>query len=155
VSIKLPPLRERSDDISLLANHFLNEFGKSMIRPVNRISAEALECLERYRWPGNVRELQNVIERALSMCEGDLITASDLPEHISIADARTAADPASLPLKEARRFWLDPLEKEYLEKLLQKHNGNISEAARAAEIDRQTIYRMLKKHGIRNAIDQG
>ena len=71
------------------------------------------------------------------------------------ADELSAVDPGSLPLREARRRWLDPLEKEYLENLLHRHAGNISEAARAAEIDRQTIYRMLKKYGIRNSDEQG
>ena len=154
VSIELPPLRERPGDIPLLAGHFLQEFGKSMIRPVKRVSPEAMERLESYRWPGNVRELQNVIERALSMCEGDIISASDLPDHLCGSGERPAADPASLPLREARRHWLEPLEKEYLEKLLRKHGGNISKAARAAEIDRQTIYRMLRKYGIRNVDEQ-
>ncbi len=154
VSIKLPPLRERSGDIPLLTHHFLQEFGKSMIRPVSGISPEAMDRLECYRWPGNVRELQNVIERALSMCEDDKITVTDLPDHICNADDRPAADPILLPLREARRCWLDPLEKEYLEKLLQRHGGNISEAARAAEIDRQTIYRMLKKYEIRSSEDR-
>ena len=91
---------------------------------------------------------------ALSMCEDDIITVTDLPEHICSADDRPAADPVLLPLREARRRWLDPLEKEYLEKLLRRHGGNISEAARAAEIDRQTIYRMLKKYEIRNDEDR-
>jgi DNA-binding NtrC family response regulator len=155
VSIKLPPLRERTGDVPLLVGHFLQEFGKSMIRPVTRISPDAMGCLESYRWPGNVRELQNVIERALSMCEGDVISPCDLPDHICATDELSPAAPGSLPLREARRRWLDPLEKEYLENLLQRHGGNISEAARAAEIDRQTIYRMLKKYGIRNSDEQG
>ncbi len=155
VSIKLPPLRERSGDVPLLVGHFLQEFGKSMIRPVTRISPEAMGCLESYQWPGNVRELQNVIERALSMCESDMISPCDLPDHLCRTDELPPADPGSLPLREARRRWLEPLEKEYLENLLHRHGGNISEAARAAEIDRQTIYRMLKKYGVKNSGERG
>ncbi len=150
VSVKLPPLRERLGDIPLLANHFLHEFGKSMIRPVTKISPETMVCLERYQWPGNVRELQNVIERALSMCESDFISGVDLPEHIRDIKVSAGVDPSSLPLREARRLWLEPMEREYFEGLLSRHGGNISEAARAAEVDRQTIYRMLKKYDIRS-----
>jgi DNA-binding NtrC family response regulator len=149
ISIPLPPLRDRGNDTDLLAGYFLQQFGKNMIKPAARISDEAMICLKRYRWPGNVRELQNVIERALSLCEGDVILVSDLPEHIRNVEAPKSTDPMNLPLRKARRHWLAPLEEEYLKRLLEKHNGNISEAARAAEIDRQTIYRLLKKHGIK------
>jgi DNA-binding NtrC family response regulator len=148
ISIPLPPLRDRGNDIDLLVAYFLNQFGKSMIKPAARISDEAMVWLKQYGWPGNIRELQNVIERALSLCEGEVVLVSDLPEHIRNGETLDPTDPMELPLREARRHWLAPLEKEYLKKLLEKHNYNISQSARAAEIDRQTIYRLLKKYGI-------
>jgi two-component system response regulator AtoC len=149
ISLPLPPLRERSDDIDLLAGHFLRQFGKAVINRATRISDEAMNRLKQYRWPGNVRELQNTIERAVSLCEGDVILVSDLPEHIRNTGTPLVTDSMNLSLREARRHWMEPLEKEYLQKLLGRHGGNISEAARAAEIDRQTIYRLLKKYQIK------
>ncbi|MBI5117232.1 sigma-54-dependent Fis family transcriptional regulator [Candidatus Poribacteria bacterium] len=150
ISIKLPPLRDRSGDIELLANHFLRKFGKSVIRPPVRISTDVIEHLLRHSWPGNVRELQNVIERAVSLCESDAISVADLPERIRSFGAPLPTDPMRVSLREARRIWLEPLEKDYLKNLLERHGGNVSEAARAAEIDRQTIYRLLKKYGIKS-----
>jgi len=147
ISIPLPPLRERQDDIPLLANHYLKHFSKSSRNEVMGISGEALELIERYHWPGNVRELQNVMERAVSLTDSEIITPEDLPKKIrSVKNPDTFVFPAGSDFKKAKKEWTDSFEKRYLSALLERHNGNISKAAREAQINRKTIHRLLKRH---------
>ena len=119
-----------------------------------------MRALESYAWPGNVRELQNVIERACALAEGETIVRRDLPEHVlaPAAPLRAAATPGSalgastdLPLKDAKERWLQVLEASYLRDLLDRHDGNISAAAKAAGIDRKTFHRLVNKYRIRGA----
>jgi DNA-binding NtrC family response regulator len=160
IEIRLPPLRERAGDVRLLAHAFLKRYGQDRVRGYDD---EAMAALEAYAWPGNVRELQNVIERACALAEGDTVTRRDLPEHVLEGARRTAApDAAALPadarlatagdggLKEAKERWLAVLEASYLRDLLQRHQGNISAAAKAAGIDRKTFHRLVNKHQIRD-----
>ena len=84
ITIPLPPLRERKDDVPLLANHYLRHFSKGSINEVKGISKKAMELMERYHWPGNVRELQNVMERAVSLTDSKIIVPQDLPEQIRL-----------------------------------------------------------------------
>ena len=155
IEIRLPPLRERTGDVRLLAHAFLKRYG---LGRVTACDDAAMEALEAYRWPGNVRELQNVIERACALADGAAITQDDLPEHVlhrggpavggqSMTDARLAA--GSLPLKDAKDQWMGVLEASYLRDLLERHGGNISAAAKDAGIDRKTFHRLVTKHGIR------
>jgi DNA-binding NtrC family response regulator len=156
IEIRLPPLRERAGDIPLLVQAFLRRYGQGRVQACD---AEAMAALEAYRWPGNVRELQNVIERACALAEGTAITREDLPEHVH-AGGRVAAGGAAmpadvrleataLPLKEAKEQWMGVLEASYLRQLLERHQGNISAAAKAAGIDRKTFHRLVTKHGVR------
>ncbi len=153
IAIVLPPLRERNGDVALLAQTFLKKYGQGREKPLRGFDREALAILETYPWPGNVRELQNVIERACALADGETITAQDLPEHLrSPRPAGVAPDPAataSLPLKEAKARWLTDLEAGYLGALLKRHDGNVSQAARAAGIDRKTFHRLINKYGLR------
>lgn len=149
VNIKVPPLRERAEDIPLLAYHFLREFSKSNQIEVGKISNEALLALQRYHWPGNVRELQNAIEHAVSMSTTGTLELRDLPEKVrSVGKASYPPTPTDLPFHEAKEQVVQRFEREYLERLIRRHGGNISRAAEAAGLNRKTIYRMLEEHNL-------
>ena len=157
VPVKLPPLRQRKEDIAALAQHFLRRYAQEYDRDNLRFSPEALRVLSDYEWPGNVRELQNMVERIVSLClPGQEITAEELPEELSQrraapAGARGGAGPVydpNLPFHDAKNEAVADFEKEYLRELLRRHNGNISQAARTAGIDRKTIHRMLAKYNL-------
>ena len=115
-----------------------------------------MAALERYRWPGNVRELQNVLERACALADGETVTRRDLPDHVlgvgASAPAASAAPPdtaTDLPLKDAKERWMAVVEASYLRELLDRHDGNISAAAKAACIDRKTFHRLVNKHHLK------
>jgi two-component system response regulator HydG len=151
IDIALPPLRERVGDVELLATIFLRKYAGVKVRG---FEPEAMMALETYGWPGNVRELQNVIERASALAEGEMITLAELPQHLRVAPA--SAEPstagegtAKLTLKEARERWIGQLEAAYVADLLRREGGNVSQAARAAGVDRKTLHRLLNKHGVR------
>jgi len=151
VPVKLPPLRHRREDIPALAQHFLRRYAQDYDRDNLRFSADAMRVLSDYEWPGNVRELQNMIERVVSLClPGQEIFAEDLPEELSVrgvVNGRGAPSySAELPFHDAKTDAITVFEKEYLSDLLRRHNGNISQAARTAGIDRKTIHRMLAKY---------
>jgi DNA-binding NtrC family response regulator len=161
IEIRLPPLHERAGDVRLLAHAFLRRYGQGR---VGAYDGDAMAALEAYRWPGNVRELQNVVERACALAERDVVTRRDLPEHVLLgesggAPAGRATPPAvsaqlagttALGLKEAKEHWMAVLEASYLRELLDRHDGNISAAAKAAGIDRKTFHRLVTKHHIRS-----
>jgi DNA-binding NtrC family response regulator len=160
IEIRLPPLRERAGDIRLLAHAFLKRYGQERVQGCDDAAMAALEA---YRWPGNVRELQNVVERACALAEGETVTRRDLPDHVLGAGGPTSglvggAGPAvesqlagttALGLKDAKERWMAVLEASYLRQLLERHDGNISAAAKAAGIDRKTFHRLVNKHQIR------
>lgn len=147
ITIPLPSLKKRKDDIPLLANHFLKHFSKGSMNKVNGISKKAMEFMERYHWPGNVRELQNVIERAVSLTDSKMIVPEDLPEQLRlIKDPDTFVYSIGSTYKKVKKDWVDLFEKKYLSALLNRHNGNISKAALEAQINRKTIHRLLKRH---------
>jgi DNA-binding NtrC family response regulator len=153
ISIPLPPLRERKGDIPLIVRHYIAKYAATSGKEITGITPEAMRLLEEYRWPGNVRELQNVIERAVVLAEHELLRPEDLPEHIRIraeAVSPAASAPANeLPLKRAKEEWAAAFERDYVLQLLKRHDGNISQAAKSAGVDRKTIHRLMKKHGIR------
>ncbi len=152
ISITLPPLRERKGDIPLLAEYYLRKYSRLNHRTIKGISKEAMRFLEGYPWPGNVRELQNVIERAVSLTENEIIQPEDLPT--SIRKNRTFSPvPGLLPFKEAKRRWVEEFEKRYFEDLLKKTDGNITRAAKEAGLNRKTIYRILRKYRIKRAFN--
>jgi DNA-binding NtrC family response regulator len=154
IDIALPPLRERADDIELLATHFLRKFSSGPHATVKVIEPEAMIALETYPWPGNIRELQNVIERACALCERDIITLAELPSHIRTHPGEVGTSPSlaatsKLTLKEARESWIGQLEATYMANLFKLAGGNLSEAARHAGVDRKTLRHLLTKYGIR------
>jgi DNA-binding NtrC family response regulator len=147
ITIEIPPLRERREDIDLLANHFIDEFSEKSGKDIKGISKEAMEILKKYDWPGNIRELQNVIERAMSLTDSNYIASLDLPDHV-LGGTDSGSYIKNMPFKLAKRKWLDAFEKKYFADILKESNGNISRAAQKAGIDRKTIYRIFKKHGM-------
>jgi len=143
--VELPPLRQRTGDVALLASHFLARFGRRGLGPQS-LSAEALALLEAYAWPGNVRQLQNVLRRALALAEGDVIDSADLPAEIRGAEAAGLSLSGSFP--EARDRHLAAFERTYVEEALRESGGDVSRAAGASGISRATLYRMLRRHGV-------
>jgi len=137
VTIELPPLRERKEDVPLLAQHFLNKFALENQKEITGFSPEATEFLLGYDWPGNVRELENAIERAVILAKDSLITVADLPQE-NISLARSA--PIGKKLKEA--------EKNHILNVLSETGGNYSEAARALGISRMTLYNKAREYGL-------
>ncbi len=152
ISLPLPPLRDRPGDIPLLAYHFLRKYAAQSGKEVKGISPETLELLEAYPWAGNVRELQNVMERAVVLAEAEMINPVELPVSLRLPQKAPAALVADhLSLKKAKRQWLEAFEREYLVALLKKHQGNISQAAKTAGVDRKTIHRLIKRYRIASA----
>lgn len=148
VRIDLPPLRERGDDLGLLAEGFAFKFSKEMNRDVRGISPEAYQVLSQYAWPGNVRELQNVIRRAIVLSKDSLIGVDDLPDSL-VADAgRGTKTPEATGYFEQRDVHLAKFEKQYLTDLLKRHQGDVRAAAAEAQLPRGTLYRLMKNHAI-------
>lgn len=169
VRLFLPALRERTEDIELLAEHFLEtldcNFDADDNPRLQRINTEALEILRDYPWPGNVRELSNVIERACSFADSDVLRPRDLPDYLTDADAdpTTLVDDGQLdrwssvpsksalqqqPFKQAKQEWISTFERDYLDELLQRNDGNISQSARQADIDRKYFRKLMKKYDL-------
>ncbi|MEW5745192.1 MAG: sigma-54 dependent transcriptional regulator [Nitrospirota bacterium] len=140
IEINIPPLRERKDDIEIIARHFLKKFAEVHQKPVKGIDSQALAALLSYSWPGNVRELGNVVERSVVLAGGDLITVDDLPDKLK----KTGQEQESAPLK----AYLGDYEKNLLIKMYQAHGKSKEETARALGIDLATLYRKFKKYGI-------
>jgi DNA-binding NtrC family response regulator len=135
ITIHIPPLRERADDILLLTNHFVHEYSKEMGTAVPQFSDRALMLLKGYDWPGNVRELQNVIQRLVVMTEGSLVDAADLPSLMRFSAPRgTGLD----------RTLVD-VEVEYIRNVLESVDGNKTRAAQILGIDRKTLREKLKR----------
>ena len=160
VRLILPALRERKDDVTLLIDHFMGEMRKRGDLPAQcrGFAAAALEVLQAYDWPGNVRELRNVVERATTFAEGEFVQVSDLPGDLHARLGRHGpARPIGLfmpqpdsveSLKDAKERMVSQYEREYLLRLLERHNKNISRVARDAGIDRRHVYRLMKKYEI-------
>jgi DNA-binding NtrC family response regulator len=143
VNIHIPPLRERPDDISLLAEHFLARFTQAMNRKPMRLSPEALDAMIAYPWPGNVRELQNAIERAVVVGQGEVVRTEDLP--LRVTETVNGDGPGSL--SEAERV--------HIRSVLDASGWNISRAARILEIDRVTLYNKIRKYELKKPNDGG
>ena len=142
VPIRLPPLRERKEDIPLLVEHFLQKYNKRTKRNITGISSSALKALKEYDWPGNIRELENTIERAVVLSRGDGIELEDLMYH-GISGRATALGSAPGKLQT-----LESVEKDYIRAVLRAHHGNRTQTAEVLGIDRKTLWARIKKYGI-------
>jgi DNA-binding NtrC family response regulator len=182
VRLHLPALRQRPDDIPMLVEHFLTNQkynrGADGTQRVTGISRAALDALMQYQWPGNVRELVNVVERAVSFCDGETFAPTDLPDHVRearrppatgrLSTSDSAVKPAAMhpdipaeaprppqdlingdvTFKDAKERWVSSFERDYIISLLKRHGGNISHAARDADIDRKYFRKLMKKYDI-------
>ncbi len=151
ITIDVPPLRNRIDDIPLLAIHFLKKYSQRNNKDLRGFTPEALEMLNRYPWPGNVRELENAIERAVVLGRQEEIQATDLPAELRQPHpARRASGSllVELPFRKAREVASREFEEQYLSEMLSLTGGNVSEASRRAGMDRSNFRRVMKKVGI-------
>ncbi len=142
VPLHLPPLRERKEDIPLLAQHFLQKYNRRAKKNIKGITSRALKSLMEYDWPGNVRELENTIERAVVLARGDMIDLEDLIPH-GISAQPSYFSPWMPPFRP-----LAEIEKEYIKAVLKEHKGNKSTAAKILGIDRKTLWAKIKKYKI-------
>jgi DNA-binding NtrC family response regulator len=150
--IQLPPLRERRDDIPALAAHLLEKHAARVTGKVDGFTPEALSALVRYEWPGNVRELENAIERALAVSDAARIPVEALPEPVAAAGRprATTADELRLTYREMVDLARDRASREYLVALMRETGGNVTHAAERAGVERETLHRLLKRHGVRS-----
>lgn len=139
VEIHLPPLRKRTEDILLLADHFLKIYCKKYNKALKKLSPQSLRKLEQYRWPGNIRELQHMIERVVIMSETEVLQPEDF--YFSSKDIKD--DELSFS-----NYHLDDVEKKLIIKVISKHGGNLTKAAKELGLTRASLYRRLEKYGL-------
>ena len=147
VPISVPPLRERREDISLLADHFMAMLAREYGRRAKRFDADAQEALQRYAWPGNVRELRNVVERLMIMVPGERVAARDLlflDQGAGLLPSAEATAAPIMPLHDAR----DDFERQYILRALAAQQGNISRTADVLGVERSNLYRKMRSFGI-------
>lgn len=152
INIKMPPLRDRKEDIPLLVKHFVEKYNKKENRQINGISPEVEKEFYNYNWPGNVRELENTIERAITLTTEDIISLNIILPLVKKEglSGDTADELLSQPYKEARRKALDTFNVKYITNVLNKNSGNVTNAAKESEIERQYLQRMLKRYNIKS-----
>ena len=138
VTLNLPPLRERPEDIPLLVQHFLVKYARASGRPIMGLARETLACLASYHWPGNVRELENAIERAVALTPSELIMPEDLP-------AQSRAEAAAPLVVPGPRMTLEEVKRWYVSTVLGEVGGNKAKAAEILGVDRGTLYRILRR----------
>ena len=157
VRISLPPLRQRGDDIGLLAEFFASRAGREMGLTAGRFSADTYQVLRHYNWPGNVRELQNVIRRAMALTADDVIGVDDLPDNVVTAAGKYIADtsdelkqgsPSRAGFLTLKATHVAEFEQHYLYEIMKRLHGDVSAAAKEARVPRGTLYRLLKLHNI-------
>src|SRR5271170_4347154 len=144
ISVHLPPLRERRDDIMPLANSFLKKFSAQANRPIQGFRPDAIERLTAFEWPGNVRQLQNEIQRAVLLCEGADIAAADM----SVSNVKTSAVVEMGEEMDSSFTLLEGVERNAIIQMLKETNGNKLETAKRLGIGRQTLYNKIKAYGI-------
>ncbi|HWS54118.1 MAG TPA: sigma-54 dependent transcriptional regulator [Pyrinomonadaceae bacterium] len=145
IKVKVPPLRERADDVVVLAERFLARYGEKYRKGLRGISPAAFALLARYDWPGNVRELESVIEHAVLFAQGDQLQPEDLPEHLHAAQA--AGFRCLIP----PHMTMEEVEREAILQTLERTGGNVKRTAQILNFHRPTLYRRLRKYGLRNA----
>jgi len=161
MSFRLLPLRERKDDIPLLIRHFFLKFGPSLNKSVKGLTPEAQQLLLMYQYPGNIRELENIIKRALVIAEGSLITPKNLPDHIQVRSkaeksvdfdltATVSKDYAAYKeiKAQARKRLEEHLDTQFIMDLLKENNGNVSLAARKANMNRSLLHQMIQRYNL-------
>jgi len=154
ISVELPPLRDRGDDIVLLAGHFLAEHGHRYGKPDLRMNGDVSDLLLRHSWPGNVRELRNAIEQAVLLSSGGVIEPNQFPFQVpcsfaAACDARNARiDPAAVEIVRGGGIRLEDVERDLIARALAKSSGNVTTAARSLGVSRDTLRYRIRKHGL-------
>ena len=146
--VRVPALRERPEDIPLLARHFVEQASRRIKRTVRDISPESLGALMRYPWPGNVRELENVIERAVIVATGDIL--ANLERFLAPPGAHAPVD-LSLPFRDAKARVVEDFERAYIEGLLKSHGGKLTAAAKHADMDPKNFSDKIQRYGLRRS----
>ncbi|MBI5460848.1 MAG: sigma-54-dependent Fis family transcriptional regulator [Gammaproteobacteria bacterium] len=149
VRITLPPLRERMEDVPLLAEHFLKTFAEKSGRRVLQLAPAAMDQLLAYHWPGNVRELGNMIERAAALSQGEAINTVEIPRPVAglQGDAHSTY-PLDLPFKDGRAQVVADFERAYLSECLKRFQGNVAQCAQYCGVDNKTFYRKMQDYGL-------
>lgn len=143
VPFRLPPLRERPEEVIPIAEYHLARISRRFGRPIDRIHPDAKEALAAYSWPGNIREVRNAIEQAVNMAQGNIILLKHLPDYILNQEI------PSIPTEKHKPFNLSTLEKETVGRALRHYNGNVSQASKALGIGRNTLYDKMRKYGLK------
>ena len=151
IPIELPPLRDRVEDIPLLVEHFLERFNRRLGRQITGVTEAALRALAQWTWPGNIRELENLMERTVLLCEGELIDVADLPGlRAPGPGAAPSGDLDAMPLKDYVRVHTAKLERARIVKALEADDGNVTRAARRLGISRKSLQTKMKDYGLRD-----
>jgi len=145
--VRVPALRERLEDVPLLAQHFLQEAGRRLKRAIKGIAPESLQALMRYPWPGNVRELENVIERAVIVSKGEVLT--ELERFLAGPGGAQAPVDLSLPFRDAKARIVEEFERAYVQGLLETHGGKLTAAAKHADMDPKNFSDKMTRYGLR------
>ena len=151
--LRVPPLRERVEDIPALATHFLAESSRRCKKVVRGFSPSALEALVRYPWPGNARELENLVERAVITAREDVIT--DVAPFLALRGADRAVVDLTLPFREAKARVVEEFERAYVAGVLGLHGGKVSAAARHADMDNKNLWEKMVRYGLRSRAAAG
>lgn len=154
INLHLPPLRDRKENIPILAYHFLEKFNSLNNKKIGGIDPEAISALMSKSWPGNIRELENCIERGVILCQSDTIKISDILPQEPVAHTSPLVDRNiyTLPFKEAKNIIIKAFHGKYINRILQQNKGNISRAAEQAELQRQYLHRLIKEEDINTEI---
>jgi DNA-binding NtrC family response regulator len=157
ITISIPPLRERKEDIPLLVDHFLRKHRANLRKKTSRVTEATLQVLRDYSWPGNVRELENALIRALVLCPGELIEPQDLPEEIRKEERRGREEEAIIPVnreklkqmkKEIQQKVKAEMERKFIMEALRLGKGNVLRSAEKVGMDRRQFQNLIKKYGI-------
>jgi DNA-binding NtrC family response regulator len=149
--VRLPALRDREEDIPLLASHFLEKHARASRRELSGFDPDALLRLAGYSWPGNVRELENAVERAVAVSAGQTVAAKDLPPELSSPQEGSLPGEvlATMPYREAIDATRDRVSRDYLVALMRQFDGNVTKAAEKAGMGRESLHRLLKRYAVR------
>jgi DNA-binding NtrC family response regulator len=155
-TVRMPPLRDRVEDVALLARHFVQGICQVNQMPSLALSPAALDALERYSWPSNVRELRNAVEHGVILAAEGAIRPQDLPDRIRESSGRDGGGggtwyAATRRFRDAKRAVVDSFERSYLSDLLERHGGNVTSASQHAGMLRSALQRLLRKHGLKSA----
>jgi DNA-binding NtrC family response regulator len=155
IRIELPPLRDRTEDIPLLATHFLEKHRSQKGTPVTEIHSDAMQALLRHNWPGNVRELENAIKAGIALADGSILHRDDLPESVAPRVSQTPRSVSLLniecSLPELTEDLVGQIEREYFVRLLSQYRGNVARCARHSGLSRRSVTQKLQKYGLERA----